>query len=167
MAMKLIMVPIALSLGYLAFEHRGEMIDLYRAAYPADPVKRAVLDGCADKIPNFNRLDSIDRQTCYSGYIGRAPVALAASPSPRYELNPSHLPGNDVRRQEANDGFHLMSPAVAAPAAPKPAAAQPQTPVVPARVTAPAGQKPPATAHHTIAHQPAAAKQGPATEPQR
>jgi hypothetical protein len=149
--MKLIMLPVLVSLAYLGFEHRGEIIEQYRAAYPADPVKRAVLEECA-RTRNFNRLDAIDRENCYSGNIGKAPVELAASPSPAYAYSPSHLAGNDVRRTEANRGYvaGLVSAAVAAPlnpAAVGPAHTTPVPPPAVARATPGAGTK-----HYPVHH---------------
>jgi hypothetical protein len=105
--MKLIMLPLLISAAYLGFEHRGEIMDQYLAAYPSDPVKAEALNQCAVSRPNFNRLDTIDRDQCYSALAVRAPVAMAPVPSPSYAHNPSHLPGNDIRRDEANDSYRL------------------------------------------------------------
>ena len=110
--MKLIMLPLLLSVAYIGFEHRGEIADQYRAAYPSDPVKREALERCASIDRNFNRLDMIDRDRCYTAMAVRAPVVMVPAtmvpiPSPSYAQNPSHLPGNDIRRQEANDRYRL------------------------------------------------------------
>jgi hypothetical protein len=120
--MKLIMLPLLFSVAYIGFEHKDEIADLYRAAYPADPVKREAIEQCAQS-PNFNRLDTADRERCYAGTWGSIPVALAPSPSPYYAYSASHLPGNDIRRQEANDSYRLaglISSASAAPSVPNP-----------------------------------------------
>jgi hypothetical protein len=104
-AVKLIMLPLLISVAYMGFEHKGDIIDLYRAAYPDDPAKREALDQCSRGVPNFNRLDSADRESCYASIPGRV---AASGP-----YNPSHLPGNDVRRQEANDGYRFARGAAA------------------------------------------------------
>lgn len=103
--MKLIMVPVIFTVGFLMFEQRDKMMDLYHAAYPVDPVKAQALKSCAEN-PNFNRLDSGDRAACYSGNYGKKeePV-LTPTPQPYYAYNPSHLPGNDIRREEANSAY--------------------------------------------------------------
>jgi hypothetical protein len=153
--MKLIMLPLLVSLAYLGIEHRGEIIDQYRAAYPVDPAKRAVLDHCAAAAPNFNRLDMDERQKCYESNLTPAPIGLAAMPSPYYELSPSHLPGDDVRRQEANSGFRtgelggLISSAEAAPALREPSVPQ-RLPIAPAHAAA--ARTPATAAHHVPAH---------------
>jgi len=118
--MKLIMLPLLISVAYVGFEHRDAAIDLYRAAYPSDPVKREALEQCARIDPNFNRLDTIDRDKCYSAIAVRAPVAMAPGPSPSYAQNPSHLPGSDIRRQEANDSYRLARAPGAASMVPSP-----------------------------------------------
>jgi hypothetical protein len=105
-AVKLIMLPLLIAVAYVGFEHKDGMVDLYRAAYPDDPAKRDALDQCSRGIPNFNRLDSADRDNCYSSISGR--VAAAAP------YNPSHLPVSDVRRQEAFDGYRSMRGVAAA-----------------------------------------------------
>ncbi len=109
--MRLIMMPVIFTVGFLVFEHHDKMLDLYHAAYPTDPVKAAALDRCAENM-NFNRLDSGDRASCYDGTYGRpeAPV-LIPTPQPSYAYSPSHLPGNDIRRQEANTNYLHNAPA--------------------------------------------------------
>jgi hypothetical protein len=97
--MKLVLLPLVISAAYMGFEHRDAAIDLYRLAYPNDPAKREALDQCARGVPNFNRLDSADRDSCYASFSYRIAAASAAS------FNPSHLPANDVRREEAFDGY--------------------------------------------------------------
>ena|ERR1700689_2732657 len=118
--MKLIMLPVLLCAAYLGFEHSGEIADQYRAAYPSDPVKREALDQCSRSYPNFNRLDTGDRDKCYSAFAVRAPIGTAPVPSPSYAQNPSHLPGSDVRRQEANDGYRVARDPWAASMVPPP-----------------------------------------------
>jgi hypothetical protein len=113
--MKLIMLPLLISAAYLGYEHRGEIVDQYFAAYPSDPVKAEALNQCASSQPNFNRLDAIDRDQCYSALAVRAPVGMAPVPSPSYAHNPSHLPGNDIRRQEASDTYRLARAAAVTP----------------------------------------------------
>jgi len=85
--------------GYTGLEHRVEVVDLYRAAYPDDPVQRAALDECSRGLPSFNRLALIDRNACYANIPGRL---VGAAP-----YNPGHLPVSDIRRQEAFDGYKL------------------------------------------------------------
>jgi hypothetical protein len=116
--MRLIMMPVIFTVGFLVFEQHDKMMDLYHAAYPTDPVKAAALNTCAENL-NFNRLDSGDRASCYAGTYGRpeAPV-LIPTPQPSYAYSPSHLPGNDIRRQEANSAY--QQGAQANPAAPPP-----------------------------------------------
>src|SRR5262249_40185587 len=123
--MRLIMLPILFSLAYLGYEDRDKILDLYRAAYPGDPAKREALDQCA-MAANFNRLDSADRQACYAGTWGQRRLAIAPTPAPRYDFSPSHLPGNDVRRQAANDQYRYPAGLVRAAAA---AAAPPGPPL--------------------------------------
>jgi len=118
--MKLIMLPLLLSAAYIGFEHRGEIMDQYRAAYPSDPLKREALERCASIDQNFNRLDMIDRDQCYKAMAVRAPGPLVPIPSPTYAQNPSHLPGNDIRRQEANDRYRLAQTAGAVSIVPNP-----------------------------------------------
>jgi hypothetical protein len=120
------MMPVIFTVGFLVYEHHDKMIDLYRAAYPVDPVKAAALDTCAENM-NFNRLDSGDRASCYAGTYGRqAAPALVPTPQPTYVYSPSHLPGNDIRRQEANSSY--LQGAQANPAAPPPIPPAPQHP---------------------------------------
>ena len=88
---------VLIAAGYIALEHKTAISDLYRAAYPDDPVKREALDECSRGIPNFNRLDPAARENCYANFSGRIAVALP--------YNPSHLPLNDIRRQEGFDGY--------------------------------------------------------------
>ena len=102
--MRFVILPLMITLGYIAYEHHDKIADQYNAAYPSDPVKAAALDRCAAKNPDFSRLDADDRQACYAGLT---PVAMVASPSPspQYPYNPSSLPGNDIRREQANDAY--------------------------------------------------------------
>jgi hypothetical protein len=120
--MKLIMLPLLVSVAYIGFEHRDAAIDLYRAAYPADPVKREALEQCVRRDTNFNRLDTIDRDRCYAAVAARVAVDTAPVPSPAHPYNPSHLPGNDIRRAEANDTYRVARAAAVAPAVPTVAA---------------------------------------------
>jgi hypothetical protein len=120
---------IVAAIGYLGVTHTDKVVDLYRAAYPSDPQKSLALDRCAERNPNFNRLDSADRAYCYSEGYGARPamVTLGPVPSPSYDFNLSHLPQNDIRRQQANDSYTgaptappsvsagLTTPAMAAP----------------------------------------------------
>jgi hypothetical protein len=115
--MKLIILPILFSLASIGFANRDKIMDQYNAAYPADPEKAAAIEECITQNPNFNRLDPDDRKHCYRNSVETQTVALApsaAAPSPAYQFSPSHLPGNDIRRQEANAEFHFAAP-VAAP----------------------------------------------------
>jgi hypothetical protein len=106
-------VPLVFSIACLGYVHRDKIIDQYTAAYPSDPAKQAAMQQCIEHDKNFNRLDADDRQACYRQYIAptaiaAAPVAAGPSPAPYYPYSPSHLPGNDIRRQEANDGYHPL-----------------------------------------------------------
>ncbi len=132
--MKLLIFPMLVTIGYFGFIDRDKVVDLYRAAYPADAAKRETLEQCA-RTRNFNRLDSTDRQSCYAGTWGRMagdPAAIAPRASPSYEFSPSRLPGNDIRRQEANDTYRLpelVRSAQAAPLLPVPVSlSQPRSP---------------------------------------
>jgi hypothetical protein len=114
------MMPVIVSIGVVMFAQRDKMVDLYHAAYPVDPAKAVALDDCA-KNPNFNRLDSGDRAVCYAKVFGKNEPAydradalpLVPTPQPTYPYNPSHLPGNDVRREEANTAYlrNIQQPA--------------------------------------------------------
>jgi hypothetical protein len=97
-AMTLATLALLLSLAYAGFEHRETIIDLYRAAYPNDPAKRDALDQCSRWIPNFNRLYSADQANCYA--IISARVIASAKP-----IDSGYLPANDIRREEAFDGY--------------------------------------------------------------
>jgi hypothetical protein len=97
--MKLVLLPLMISAAYMGFEHREAAIDLYRLAYPDDPAKRDALDQCSRGVPNFNRLDTADRDNCYASFSYRVAAVSAAS------FSPSHVPADDVRRQEAYDGY--------------------------------------------------------------
>ncbi|HWB51594.1 MAG TPA: hypothetical protein VG651_20970 [Stellaceae bacterium] len=147
------MVPLVFSVACLAYVHRDKIIDQYNAAYPSDPAKAAAIDACIAHNKNFNRLDSDDRQACYRKYIPAAAIVLPPSPSPYYSYSPSHLPGNDIRRQEANDGYHPLTVIPSAQAAPLPPAAATTPPPAPAhpvshhhgaarRIAAPAAPQP-------------------------
>lgn len=108
--MKLLMVPVICTVGFLMFNQRDKMADLYHAAYPADPVKAEALKSCAENT-NFNRLDSGDRAACYAGTYGkRETPVLIPTPQPSYAFNPSHLPGNDIRREQANTDYLHNAP---------------------------------------------------------
>lgn len=135
--MKLIMMPVIVSIGVVMFSQRDKMVDLYRAAYPVDAAKAEALDGCSKNL-NFNRLDSGDRAACYAKANGEAgpgyprieapPVPLIPTPQPYYPYNPGHLPGNDIRREEANAAY-LRAIRQPPPAMPVPAPTTPH-PVV-------------------------------------
>ena len=125
--MKILMLPLMFSIGVIAFENRDKIIDQYTAAYPSDPAKEAAMQECISHNKNFNRLDPDDRQACYRQYIHPLPVAMAPSASPSYPYSPSQLPGNDIRRQEANGSYHPLAVIPPAQAEPLPPAAPPQT----------------------------------------
>jgi hypothetical protein len=116
LAMKLIMLPLVISVAYVGFEHRDAAIDLYRLAYPGDLAKHEALDRCARIDPNFNRLDAGDRDNCYATIVSRVAVGTGPEANIYYEQNPSHLPANDVRRQEANNAYGAARAAMAVPA---------------------------------------------------
>ncbi|HVH78499.1 MAG TPA: hypothetical protein VM782_03860, partial [Stellaceae bacterium] len=143
------MIPLIFSVGCIAFVNRDKVIDQYNAAYPSDPAKAAAMEQCISENKYFNRLDGDDRARCYHRYLDPAPVpmAVAPSPSPYYSYSPSHLPGNDVRRQEANDSYRSLDLIPSAQAAQPPPPAIPTQPA--ARTTAPPQQhKPVSAAHH-------------------
>lgn len=80
-------------------------MDVYRAAYPADPVKRAAIDRCALN-SGFSRLDPDEREACYATAGLWPEVALLVPRAgPYYPYSPSQLPSGDVRREEANDAY--------------------------------------------------------------
>ena len=145
--MKVVMIPLVFSIGCIAFVNRDKIIDQYTAAYPSDPGKAAAIEQCIGENKNFNRLDVDDRARCYHKYLepGPVPMAVAPSPSPYYSYSPSHLPGNDVRRQEANDSYRSLDLIPSAQAAPLPQPAPPAQPQSAAHTTAP-------TQHHPVAH---------------
>lgn len=147
--MKLIMFPLLFSIGFLAYENRDKIADQYNAAYPPDPGKAAALNQCIGENRGFNRLDPDDRERCYRRYLAApSPVELPPVTSPFYAYSPSHLAGNDIRRQEANESYHpaggLISTAEAAPL-PKPAAS---TPTASAHLASPIHR---AATHHLVA----------------
>ena len=116
--MKLIMLPVLISVAYIGFAHRDAIVDQYRAAYPTDPAKREALEQCARIDANFNRLDMIDRDNCYAAIAPR--VAVITTPNAAgvsYAFNPSHLPPNDVRRHEANAAYGAARSGLVVPAA--------------------------------------------------
>jgi hypothetical protein len=118
-------MPVIFTVGFLVFEQHDKMMDLYHAAYPADPVKAAALNICAETL-NFNRLDSGDRASCYAGTYGRPePSMLIPTPQPTYAYSPSHLSGNDIRRQEANSSYLEGAQTNPAPAPVYPASQNP------------------------------------------
>lgn len=149
--MRLIMVPLVFSVACLAYTHRDKIIDQYTAAYPADPAKEAAMQQCIEHNKNFNRLDADDRQGCYRKYLpptanpaGAGAIAASPSGAPYYPYSPSHLPGNDIRRQEANDSYHPLIPSAQAQTLPP---AQP-TPLPPAATPHPGQRRQNATAAH-------------------
>jgi hypothetical protein len=108
--MKLILAPLMFSVACIAYQNRDKIADQFNAAYPANPAKAAALQRCANDVKSFNRLDADDRQYCYRQYVQEpsvdgAGVIPAAVPVTVYPYNPSHLPANDIRRQEANDSY--------------------------------------------------------------
>ena len=139
--MRLIIFPLLVSLAYIGYEHRDKIADQYNAAYPSDPAKRAAIERCIAENPNFVRLDADDRQRCYRRAWGASPVAVAPIWFPSYAYSPSHLAGNDIRRQEAGASY---APAVMQ--APPPAPVRTGT-----YITAPL----PAAAHHDPPRRPA------------
>ena len=114
--MKLIMLPLLVSIAYVGFEHRDAAIDLYRAAYPADPAKREALEQCARIDSNFNRLDTTDRDNCYAATAPKVAIGTVPGTSVYYADNPSHLPANDIRRQEANNAYGAARSGLVVPA---------------------------------------------------
>jgi hypothetical protein len=101
----LILFPLLVSLAYIGYEHRDKIADQYNAAYPADPAKRAAIERCIAENPNFIRLDADDRQRCYRRTWGASPFAVAPSGPLSSAYSPSHLAGNDIRRQEAGASY--------------------------------------------------------------
>jgi hypothetical protein len=113
-SMRLVQFALLAAIAYIGFEHSGAVIDLYHAAYPDDPLKREALDQCSGAIKNFSRLNEADRENCYTIFSNR--VAAIAD-------NPSHLPVNDVRRQEAFDGYQAAQGAAFVSMVPPPSRA--------------------------------------------
>jgi hypothetical protein len=155
--MRLVMVPLVFSVACLAYVHRDKIIDQYTAAYPSDPAKEAAMQQCIEHNKNFNRLDADDRQACYRKYlpatatsVAPAPITAGPSPVPYYPYSPSHLPGNDIRRQEANNGYHPLIPS---------AQAEPLSPAGAVTPLPPAPSHPAQQHHHTAAHRAAALPQ--------
>jgi len=120
--MKLILVPLMLSIACIAYQNRDKIADQYNAAYPADPAKEAAIEHCVATDRYFNRMDADDRTACYRESGVSTPdiraVAAAPTPSPSYAYSPSHLAGNDIRRQQANDEYLQESMIRAAAARP-------------------------------------------------
>jgi hypothetical protein len=148
--MRLVMVPLVFSVACLAYVHRDKIIDQYTAAYPSDPAKAAAMQQCIEHNKNFNRLDADDRQACYRKYLPPTAISVVTSPvaagpaaAPYYPYSPSHLPGNDIRRQEANDSYHPLIPS---------AQAEPLSPAAaPSPVPSPATAHPAQQHHHPTA----------------
>lgn len=137
--MKLVLVPVMFSVAFIAFQNRDKIIDVYNSAYPSDPAKSAALARCAARNQGFNRLDPDDRERCYRA-AETVPGSPAPTPGAYYAYNPSHLPGNDIRRQEANQSY-------GAPVVPQTAMARPAA-AIPPSTPAPAAQ--PFTAVHRV-----------------
>ena len=144
--MKAILAPALLAAaGYVGLTHSDKVVDLYRAAYPIEGPKRDALEQCSLN-PNFNRLDSADRQSCYTKSFAAipTPVAVGPSASPHYEYSPSHLPGTDIRRLQANERF---APQVVLPPLPPATAATLPAPAAPSHIDLPVrGSRPPVAA---------------------
>jgi len=138
--MKLVLVPMMFSIAVIGFTNRDKILDVYHSAYPTDPAKTAALERCAARDPAFNRLDPDDRERCYRGVGEPEPIAFDAG------YNPSHLPGNDIRRQQSNErplAPVALQTALARPVVPVPSSA----PVSAAPATTPH----PFTAVHRVA----------------
>ena len=114
--MKLIMIPILFPLAYVIFANHNQIMDEYRAAYPGDPVKRAVIERCAMN-RGFSRLDPDEREACYAT-AGLWPEVAVLTPraTPNYPYSPSQLPASDVRRQETDDTYCPAQQAASLPA---------------------------------------------------
>lgn len=123
--MKPILIPVLIPLAYIAFVNHDKIMDGYRAAYPADPMKRAAIEHCALS-PSFSRLDPDEREACYAtAGLWPEAAALAQRTALYYPDGPSHLPAGDVRREEANNTYRM---AIATQAALMSAAEQPTAP---------------------------------------
>jgi hypothetical protein len=102
--MRLVMLPLAFSVAYIAYENRDRIIDQYTAAYPVAPAKEAALERCISETRSFNRLDADDRQSCYRKYRVEA-VVEAELDYLAPMSGPGHRPANDnTQRQTVNDG---------------------------------------------------------------
>ncbi|MFZ2004697.1 MAG: hypothetical protein WB697_24200 [Stellaceae bacterium] len=112
--MKFIMLPLLFSLAGIGYINRDRIADEYNAAYPSDPAKEAALRECISENAGFNRLDTDDRTYCYRHYLWAVPgvARISGTSSPPYAKSPSHLAGDDIRRQEATDSFrhHGLEP---------------------------------------------------------
>lgn len=114
--MKLVMIPILSPLAYVVFVNHSKIMDEYRAAYPADPAKRAAIERCALS-SSFSRLDPDEREACYAG-AGLWPEVAFMVPraATYYPYSPSQLAASDVRREEANDAYRPARQAALLPA---------------------------------------------------
>jgi hypothetical protein len=152
---KLIILPLMLSVACIAYQNRDKIADQYNAAYPANPAKEAAIQHCLAANPSFNRLDADDRKQCYRENLGSTPdaVAVAAAPTPSayYAYNPSHLAANDIRRQQANDAYLQASMIRAAAARPVMVVATSYHPTAQAHRTVQAYRTTTVVAHTTTA----------------
>jgi hypothetical protein len=101
--MRIILLPLVFSIGYMGYEYRDKILDQYHAAYPVDSAKEQALAECAQD-PKFNRLDTDDRHDCYAAHLVRGASNFVGTRSPYYG-NQGQASGNDVRREQANEAY--------------------------------------------------------------
>jgi hypothetical protein len=107
---------ILMTIGGFAATHLQEIRGLYGDIYPTDPAKREALDLCFTQDHEFNRLDTVQRKSCYRRALLPAAAAAGFVPAVQPTANPidlqhasaaGHMPRNDVRRGEMQDAVHL------------------------------------------------------------
>ena len=104
--MKLILLPLAFSVAYIAYENRDRIIDQYMAAYPVSPAKEAALARCISETADFNRLDGDDRQSCYRKY-GVAPAVGDSCPPQSMAAPVIHTPALPHRSTKMADNHRM------------------------------------------------------------
>ncbi len=116
LARRVLFAAILTTVGGVAAMHYQDIRSLYQAIYPTDPAKREALDLCFTQNHEFNRLDTVQRESCYRRALLPAAAAAGFVPAVQPVANPidlqrasaaGHMPRNDVRRAEMQDGVHL------------------------------------------------------------
>jgi len=116
LARRVLLAAILMSVGGFAVMHFQEIRSLYQDIYPTDPAKREALDLCFTQDHEFNRLDTVQRESCYRRALLPAAAAAGFVPAIQPVANPidlqnaaaaGRMPRNDVRRTEMQDALHL------------------------------------------------------------